>query len=371
MSSSAEAHQLDPMLLERIELAFPALVGGFEVLERELTFDGRRIADFMAYSQERLFLVSVVDGGADESVLKALDALAFARTQREILATAVPSDSDFDGEVCVALVSLNGFGARQLERLSLLQGEGLWLLRKRELRTKRGTHTHLEPIDVGDGRLATRDVLDLPAWAIEEPHRSFLAQVAPDRLQLAIELVDRLRLVDSTTRWGLEKGELLGRFEQIELCRVSWVDGHLEAAFGPDGLTLAIRDRRAIDEAVDGVMAEYLGQLRGGACGLETLVPPPLDGANELPESQFERGTAPRATATEPPAKPAPFAAEAPSSPSEELRDLDELPELPDLDEEPLDDEDMPEDEELGQVDLRPQAPGPLLTPEEIRAFQE
>ncbi len=332
--SASDPPKSDSRLFERVELAFPELVGGFEVLERELEFDGRPVADLLAYSQGRFLLISLVDGSTDAAVLRALDGLAFAGSQSEILTAALPPGAQAEGGVRVVLVSLNGFATRQLERLGFLSDQGLWLLRRRELRTKRGTHTRLETIDVGDGRDSSRKPADLPSWALSEPYSSFLAQVAPDRLELATTLLGRLRGIDSTFGWGLRDGKLLCQVGELELCTVAWVDGHLELMGDENAPARPVRDQAAIDRYVDGILAEYLRYLSP----MPTV--PRTDGRPEF---------------SPPVVIPAPVQAavsegESVSAPS---KGADER------------------EENLDQIDLFPVQPGPLLTREEIEAFQD
>ena len=48
------------LALERVELAFPELLPGFEAAERRVRFDGRDVADLLATAGERTLLVSLV-----------------------------------------------------------------------------------------------------------------------------------------------------------------------------------------------------------------------------------------------------------------------------------------------------------------------
>jgi hypothetical protein len=325
--------EVTPETLERIELAFPALVGGFEVHERELSFDGKPIADLLASSQGRVLLVSVVDGADDDTVLRALDCLAFARSQPEILAESIPGLAPEAVRARVVLVATSGFSARQLDRLEALRGESLWLLRKRELRSKRGSHTRLEPLDVGNG-LAPRRSIDLPEWAVRDPQRAFLAQVAPDRLELAMDLLERVRLIDPALEWQQQAGVLGVRLGGRELCALAWIDGHLELRLGPDRAPLAIRDGSGVERGVDQVLGAFLAQLEGG------------------PPAGARPGPAPAAPAREPGPVRRP--------PSQEEPALEELSETV-----------FDGDEGLAQVDLVPMVSGPLLTAEELQAFLE
>ena len=361
--------------LQRIELAFPDLVGGFEVHQRELEFDGRPVADLLAWSQGRVLLISVVDGTGDDTVLRALDALAFARGQRQIVAAALPAPgpgsapglAPEDLRVRVVLVATTGFSAVQLDRLEALRGEGLWLLRKRVLRTKRGSHTRLEPLDVSDGLLPRRP-LDLPEWAVREPQRAFLAQIAPDRLELALELLGRMRRIDPALEWRAERGRICLLLEGAELCRLEWLDGHLELSLDDDALPLPVRDPLAIDRALDAILGVHLGRLGRS---------PAQDPAAQDPVAQDPPASARAATEALPsPATPQTLGAvpaslvfvhaEGPEPGREEPEEPEELSEIE------IEIEDEGElDEDLAQFDLHPMAAGPLLTQEEIQAFHD
>ncbi len=132
MTSDA-GRSIDRTLLERVELAFPELVGDHEVLERDLVLDGRPLADWLALAPGGALLVSVVDGAADPAPLRALDGLAIARTRPDLLLGTRAQDAGDPPLVRVVLVALEGYSEVQLERLAPLAGDDLWLLRRREL----------------------------------------------------------------------------------------------------------------------------------------------------------------------------------------------------------------------------------------------
>ncbi len=347
MTSPACPLELEPQTLERIELAFPDLVGNFEVHERDLCFDGRAVADWLAYSQGRVLLISVVDGRGDGAVLRALDGLAFARSQAEMLSLSIPGLSPDSVHTRVVLVAVDGFSSLQLERLEGLRGDDLWLLRKRELRTKRGSHTRLEPLEVGDGR-ARRRTVDLPEWAVSEPFRSFLARIAPDRLELALTLVERARRIDPRLSWSADDGGLVCALDASRLARLSWTDGHLELELDQDSPRRSIRGPETVESAVEALLTAYLERLDGAAPrGRREPAPP----AGTIPQPVFRHDAAPT-----PPGFSEADLGELPDELDDELEDLDGLD---------------GDGEELGSHELQPMPPGPLLTAEEIEAFHE
>lgn len=320
-----DGRSIDRSLLERVELAFPELVGDHEVLERDLVLDGRPLADWLALAPGGALLVSVVDGAADAAPLRALDGLAIARTRPDLLLGARTEDAGDPPLVRVVLVALEGYSEVQLERLAPLAGDDLWLLRRRELASARGTHTRLEALDLSAGD-AARDPVALPSWALRRPFHDLLARIAPDRLQLALDLVGRLRRVDGRLAWSTDGALLECAAQGRRLASLAWTEGELRVELDEQSPLRRVRDRESLDEAVEAVLAAHLARL------------------GDPSEERLER---PRPR----PAGEPLFAAE------------DDLPE-DELDE-GFDDDDLPTHE------LRPLPPGPLLTPEEIRAFQE
>lgn len=347
MTSSARPLELEPHTLERIELAFPDLVGNFEVHERDLCFDGRSIADWLAYSQGRVLLISVVDGRSDGAVLRALDGLAFARNQAEMLGLSIPGLAPGEVRTRVVLVAADGFSNTQLERLEGLRGDDLWLLRRRELRTKRGSHTRLEPLEVSDGR-ARRRTVDLPEWAMCEPFRGFLARIAPDRLELALTLVERARRIDPHLDWSTDDEGLACALDGARLARLCWTDGHLELELDDESPRQSIRGPESVEGAVEHLLAAYLERLDGGTA-----------------KERRRHVASPVGVISQPGLR---RDAPAPLDLGFGDDDLDDLEEEPDeLD----DDLDAVDDEELSALEIRPMAPGPLLTAEEIEAFHD
>lgn len=333
-SSAGENHDH----LAAIEEALGEVLGGFEVHERELSIDGRPVADLLGSCERRAFLVRMVDGTTDAAALAALDALAFAHGQPEVLAASLGLDPGELQTPRVVLVAAAGFSAAQLDRLELLRGDELWLLRRRELRSKSGTRTRLELLDVGDGRTPGR-APELPTWAVREPLRGFLASIAPDRVVLALELLERLGRVDPDLRWTAPGADLVAEIDECELCRLVWTDGHLELRRRGQLEAEPVRDAEAVERVLEGVLVDYLALVG------QPLVP---------------RAATPVPQPVPSPGCPAPPAVERPSAPVPVAREVEESEEV-----------ESEAEEGLPQVDLYPRASGPILTDEEIQAFHD
>ena len=260
---SPSAPDVDRQTLERVELALPEWAGGFEVLERNLRFDGTQLAHWLAYSHGRVLLVSVVNGHSDNAVLRAMDGLSFAQNQPEILNASLESVDDPNPIVQVVLVALEGYSKLQLERLGTLPADRIELLRRRELSTSRGTHTRMESVECTEGGRSGPPVT-LPDWSLEPEFRTFLARIAPDRLQLALTVIERMRRMDPQFGWQPEGTGLACLLDGKRLARLNWEAGHMQLFFNEDQPVLPIRDNAALEMALEVVLDHYLDLLSGG-----------------------------------------------------------------------------------------------------------
>lgn len=321
MTSPRESLDPESLLLERVELALSDLLPGFCVHERELRFDGRAVGDLLGWAGGRAILISLIENDADGGALRALDGLALARNQPEILTACIDGPVERPRRARIILIA-DAFSLQLQERLEPLLGEDLWLVRRRELCTTRGSTTRLERIDRGERESLPSSEVSTAEWPDHEPMQEFLAKIAPDRLALALETVDRIRRIDPKLEATEVEGCLYWRLGDSPLCVLSWVDGHLELILESSTVPHAIRDEPAIDFVLDWVMAAYLEVLKreGALHELPALLEPELD---EEPLDELEAGSA------------------------------------------------ESEEESLPAVELRPVPPGPILTSEEIEAFRE
>lgn len=260
---SEPAPDVDRQTLERVELALPEWAGELAVLERNLKFDGKQLAHWLAYSHGRILLVSVVNGHSDASVLRAMDGLSFAQNQPEMLQASLGEIEDDEAQVQIVLVALEGYSKLQLERLGTLPAERIELLRRRELSTSRGTHTRMEAVECTEGGRSGPPVT-LPEWSLEPEFRTFLARIAPDRLQLALTVVERMRRMDPQFGWQPEGTGLACLFDGERLARLNWEAGHMQLTLDDDRPVLPIRDIASLEGALEAVLDRYLDLLSGG-----------------------------------------------------------------------------------------------------------
>jgi hypothetical protein len=319
MTHHRESIDPESLLLERVELACSEVIPGFRVHERHLCFDGRKVADLLGWAGGRAILVSIIEDDSDGGALRALDGLALAHSQPEILSSYLSDTITGALPARVVLVS-DSFSPLLLERLALLRGDTLWLVRRHELVSASGSVTRLERLD-GDSRTVHRGPGSAPSeWPDDEPLRRFLARIAPDRLALALEVIGRVGRIDPSIETSEADGALYWRCGDSILCTLVWIDGHLELLLEGSSVPHAIRDEAGIDFVLDWVMAAYLELLERDR--VEEREPQPSPVKAEVPQPELE----------------------APEEPAEE---------------------------ELPNVELRPLPPGPLLTAEEIDAFRD
>lgn len=323
------------LLLERVELAFPELLPGFRVHERKLHFDGNPVADLLAWGGGRALLISLVEEDDNSAVLRALDGLALARDHADVIVSCIPGSSEEHLRPRVLLVA-DSFPARLVDRLHPLLGESLSLVRRHELCSARGSLTRLEPFESFALPVAANQGTELPEWATREPMRDFLARVAPDRLALTLEILDRIQRIDPSLEPTEQEGDLAWVLCDETLCRMCWVEGHLELYLSDSSVPHAIRDEQAIDFVLDWVMAGYLEILRAERLREES------DSVESMERDLRAMSEAVGETASE-------EEEEEPGSESVPAEGAERLP----------------------QIELRPVLRGPLLSAEEIQAFHE
>ncbi len=357
MIDHPEPSSTQALVLERVELAFPELLPGFRIEERHVRFNGAVVADLLARAGSRTLLISLVEADESAAALRALDSLSFARTQRELLADYLPGEA-FTGTPPEVVLVAESFSPQLKHRLAAFtQAADFWLVARHELTTARGSLTRLTPVH--EPKAAEPPSVELPNWATEEPLRGFLAQVAPDRLGLALESIERIARIDPGLEWeACDTLAVSCHLEGTSLCRLAWIDGHLELHLEEGGIPHAIRDSGAIDFVLDWVLTNFLELVeakRGGAGpqrGAQGEARPRIGdfdpGPSAAPDLHVASYSIPRA----------PGACEAESA---ELEDLDPSTEAL---------EELPESE-LRQVELIPEPPPPLLSDEELQAFHE
>jgi hypothetical protein len=223
-----------------------------------------RRADLVAIDVSgRPIIVLLVDGRGDDTLLAAVNALAFARQSGDALAQPKREESLETFGARVALVA-EAFSARTLEGLALLPPDDLLLFEARRIDSAAGTQVRLARVHPTAARTE-----DAPPPTREE----FLERVAETRRGTADLLLRRLARVDA----GLQASfaESLATFEcdGHELCALEIAEGSLRGWIPAIKQRLPIHGPDDADAFLDEVLREHI-LLLGESWGSHTPAPP-------------------------------------------------------------------------------------------------
>jgi hypothetical protein len=242
-------------LLEIIEADLPRLLPDLEVVDRGLvlargrvrTSEGRRADLVLLDPDGRALILLIVDGWDDDTVLAAIDALAYARQSGDALAR---------GPVRIALVA-STFSARVLESLALLPERELLAFETRLVESDAGSRTHLVRVEIAGSRppptLATRE--------------SFLAAL-PQALRASAEiLLLRLARVDTGIACAFADDAVECACDGRVLCVLDLEAGALHGEIPALARRLPIRGMDDVDVFLDEVLREHIRGLGTGWSG--------------------------------------------------------------------------------------------------------
>lgn len=277
---SSAGNDPQPRAAIEIEAQLRALLPGLRVLDRDLELDGAPVADLVCEAEGRLVLVLMVDGEGDGPVLAALDALAAARRDGELLAAHLGLPESFRRAPLVLLVA-ERFGERLRERLRAIPSEALWSLERRAVRTARRGDQALVRVHNVEGCGSPASGGGSPSPDPQAVQR-FLAQLGPPGARLGRELAQRIGRIDPEleleTRRGEGREELWWRFRGRSLCGVAVNEGRLEGRLPDSSVPHAIQSPQALEAFLEWVLSCHLELLDALAprdgMGEIVLVPP-------------------------------------------------------------------------------------------------
>ena len=257
-SSGCGSAKTDPAGSGRdLELALEAgLTGAFpglEILDRNLKLGDGATADIIGVDGDgRLVLVLFTDGDGPEPVLGALDALAYARDTRELLAQHFAGHNVApDREPTVVLVA-DAFSPLLVNRLYPMLGDALHLFEVRELETAGRATSYLVPV-------GPEPELGPTPKAVNKD--TFLAGLPEDLRETATAVVRRMDRVDTNLACTATDNAIEWRYDGQLLCTLARVDGGLEGASSNTGSAMGIDGPSEVDALVDQVLARYVDVL--------------------------------------------------------------------------------------------------------------
>lgn len=189
------------------------------------------------------------DGDGDGPVLTALDALAWARRNADLLARHL-GDRRLRPQLppLVVLVA-DRFDPRAVDRLAPLIPDAVRLLEVRELWSERAATTVLRTVGLPAEARAAGGTAD---------PRSFLDVLDEDLRAVADLVVRRLERIDEDVRCAPDRTGLGWSFRGVPLCWLSEVGGHLEGSVFEEPEPMAFRSPAGIDAFVDAALARYV-----------------------------------------------------------------------------------------------------------------
>lgn len=240
-------------VVQALEESLEALLPGCVVLDRRLDVEEGPSADLVCCDADgRLHLVVLVEGGAQETVILALDTTSFLRRHADVIARHVGGDANAELEPRLVLVAKH-FSPRAAARLAPLMGEdsdALRLFELRSMQSDRGEALWFARVwpgsDEGGAQLVSFD--------------TFVSRLGEEKQGLARAFEKDLRRVDPETRCEAKRDRVTWWLEDAELCTLRCKDGNL-ALEVPGHDVFALNSNADRVSALDGVMELVLEQV--------------------------------------------------------------------------------------------------------------
>lgn len=234
-------------LREAVQRMLGDVIEGVEFLDRDIELGGGRHADFAALdSRGRLVLVVVALGPVDETVLRTIDALDFARRELALLAEHFQSArlrTDF--EPLVAIVAADLESSLQA-RLASLDPRSVRCFELRKITSAAGSRTYLAEVALAP-RPGALDPLRMLADASNVHSHALLADIER-----------RLARIDGDLERIESDAEAEWRLGSQVLCTMSVESDALTAYVPTVGALRRIESLAAADSFLDDVVRRYV-----------------------------------------------------------------------------------------------------------------
>jgi len=251
-----------------------------EVVDRELEVADGRSVDLVAVDAHgRLLLVCVVESASDAPLLLALDALAFARRNSEVLAHHLAHSRLRTDAPPIAVLVAEEFSGALLARLEGLDPDRLRCFEVRQVASKERQGTYLIPV-LPAGERGESLVSHDPAH--------FMAQVPPERRELAELLFRRIARVDEALELTVVDHSATFRLEGELLCTVSSVAGGLEGRVAGSDHAHRVSSSPEVGVFLEEVMARTDELIRPQDPLIEAALDPGLPSAAILTDEELE-----------------------------------------------------------------------------------
>ena len=244
-----------------VEVHLEGLLPGWMVIDRQLEIGDGPTADLVCTDGKgRLALVVLVEGGAQETVLSALETLSFLRRHAGVLARHIGMRLDENSTPRLVLLAEH-FAPKATARLvPLLESEedSLSLFELRTLKTERGEALWFSPVSPG------ADEAGLRVLTFE----SFVERLSDTDQGIARTLAADLMRADPAVRTEVRRSQVTWRLGDVELCTLSNKTGELVLQVpGHEGRPLEESFDRSI--VLEPVLERLLEEVQGEAEPIE------------------------------------------------------------------------------------------------------
>jgi hypothetical protein len=264
-----------------LEAALRHLLPGFEVLDRGLELEAGASADLVGLdAQGRVVLVLGCDGRGVEPVLGALDALAYARRNREPLQRHLEHPRLARGAAVRVLLVADKFGRSVIERLQPLLGRGIDLYELRSVRSARGETASLAPVSSLAG--AEPEVRIAPA--------AFAAALPAPYAGVAALLVAKMQRIDGELEARATSERVEWSFRARLIARMDWSEGQLSGAAAPRFEARPLGAPAQVEAVLEDVLSHYVRMLEGLVDEPEPGAREPAGHESDARESESPRG---------------------------------------------------------------------------------
>ena len=238
---------------------------GLEILDEDLSFEDDGRADLAAVDGAGRLVLVLIAGRDDEPVIPvALDALAYARANTDVLARHLEGRVE-PGQSPRVVVIDPGNDPRLGARLALLAPLGVEVFGVRTVKSARGEHSYL----VASERAAGSGAAPGP-----EP---FLEALPEPLRELGRGISDRMSRLDEELVTTGDPTSIVWRLDGEVLARVDREGSNLRASLGAQQPSAPIRDVADVDRLVEGALGRLVEHVEGLGH------PPEPRGAGALP----------------------------------------------------------------------------------------
>jgi len=253
-ATKARAARPEPDL-EALESGLREALPELQVLDAEVELEGDARAELVGVDTlGHLVLVLVVDGDDEACVPQALDALAFGRTNAELLARHLASPRLQPGLPPRVVLVAQSFSALVKSRLAPLAGREADLFELRTLRSRAGENAYLIPAAAPDAA---------PAAVRAVGPEVLVGRLPAQRRKVAERLVASMQRMDEELDLTVAGNRLVWHLGDDVVAWLELEKDGLRGSIPPDHEPLVVSGGADVDSFVGAAMGRYAALLSG------------------------------------------------------------------------------------------------------------